>query len=319
MASANNDRVVEAGGDDQSFIEGTSPHSPPIVTAKVLDVDEAGTNVGRSDPHERQADRPHPSEQVLPPWEQVQISTPRSELSSLPSAVHTPAASWTSEDLNSLPRDLPVHGSTQSDPFLHRRGDYFSPVVLQNRNVTQLSRATSTSTLSSTSDDGLIHGRRDSISAPQSPERPPLVSGEIATHTVTGPTSNPQPPRPTSVPNLTHPTGRRRRDGPEYPNYPDQSFAALQSQHYPPPYPPHRLRTRSSHTSQCSSYSSSTSRSRECTTMPLSAKTAGNTPAQSPGLFTPTISRSKNTGDESEESHYNTPLLHSTHLQAPKE
>lgn len=321
MASANNERGVEGderGEGERSVTERALPTLPPIVTTKVLHVHEAD-HTGFSELHEQLENRSHPSEPTPPPLEHAQISTPMSELSSLPSAVHTPAVSWTSDDLNALPHDRPVHDATPDDPFRHRRDDYFSPVVLQNRNVTELSRATSTSTLSSTSDDGLIHGRRNSISAPQSPERRPPVSRELATHTVMGPTSNPQPPRPTSVPNLTHATGRRRRDGPEYPNYPDQSFAALQSQHYPPPYPPHRLRTRNSHPSQGSSYSSSTSRSRDGPTMPPGAKTADNTPAQSPGLFTPTASRSKNTGDESEESHYNTPLLHPTHLQAPKE
>lgn len=278
--------------------------------------------MGFSKLHEPPEDpsRPSPSEQVLPPSEHDQTSTPQSELSSLPSAVHTPAVSSTSEDLNALPCDRPVQDSTPGDPFRHRGDDAFSPAVLQNRNLTKLSRPASTSTLSSISDGGLTHGRRNSNSAPQSPERHPPVSGDFSTHAVTEPTSNPQLPRPTSVPILNRSTGRRRRDGPEYPTYPDQSFAALQSQHCPPPYQPYRLRTRSSHPSRGSSYSSSSStRPRDGPTVPSGPKTAGNTPAQSPGLFTPTISRSKNPGDESEESRYNTPLLHPTHMQAPKE
>lgn len=319
MASANNDRVMEGGEDDRSGTEGTPPELPPIVTAPVLDLDGAAITMGFSELHEQHEGPSHPSESVRPPLEHHQGSTPKSELSSLQSAIHTPAVSWTSEDFNSLPRDLPVQDSTQGDPFLHRGGDSFSLALLPNRHVTELSRAASTSTLSSTSDDGLFHGRRNSTSAPQSPERHPVASREVSTHTTTGPTSNPQPPRPTSVPNLTHSTGRRRRDGPEYPNYPNQSFAALQSQHHPLSYQPHPLRTRSSHPSQGSSYSSSTSRSRDGPTVPPGAKTAGNTPAQSPGLYTPTMSRSQNPGDESEESHYNTPLLHPTHMQAPKE
>lgn len=312
MASAGHERGRDEGEQDRSVTDGTPPPPwPPTVTVKGLDRDEADRPVAGSAPHQHHDDPSHPSAPVRPPWEHDQTSTPRSEFSSLPSVAHTPAGSWTSGDLKALP----IPETTHDDPFRPQRGDYFSG-ILQNRNVTELSRAASTSTLSSTSDDGVIQSRRNSISAPQSPERRPPVAPHTAT---TGPTSNPQPPRPTSVPNLTHPTGRRRRDGPEYPNYPDQSFAALQSQRYPPPYQPHPLRTRSSHPSQGSSYSSSTSRSRDGTTMPPGAKTAGNTPAQSPGLFTPTISRSKIPGDESEESHYNTPLLHPTHLQAPKE
>jgi hypothetical protein len=45
----------------------------------------------------------------------------------------------------------------------------------------------------------------------------------------------------------------------------------------------------------------------------------GSTPVHSPRLFTPTMSRNRASGDESEDSHYNTPLLHHTHLQAPIE
>lgn len=320
MSSTNNDPAREEGEGDRSVTDGISPRVPRPVAARVLDLDRAGITVGFSELHEqpeKHEDWSRPTESVLPP-EHDQIGTPISDLSSLRSIVHTPAVSWTPEDLSSLPPDRLVHDATPDDPFPHRRGDYFSTAVLQNRNVIDLTRAESTSTLSSTSDDGLIPSRRNSTSAPQSPERRPPVARDFSAHTVLGPTSNPQPPRPTSVPNLTKSTGRRRRDG-EYPNYPDQSFVALQSQHYPPPYRPHRLRTRSSNPSQGSSYSSGTSRSRDGTNMPPGAKTTGNTPAQSPGLFTPTISRSKNLGDESEESHYSTPLLHPTHLQAPKE
>ncbi|MCJ1467757.1 hypothetical protein MMC07_006382 [Pseudocyphellaria aurata] len=324
MSSANNDPAREDGEGDRSGIEGTSPCVLRTVTARVLDLDRAGITVGTvglSELHEnpeKHEDWTCPTETVFPS-EYNPIGTPRSDLSSLQSIVHTPEVSWTPEDLNSLPPDRPLHDATPDDPFLHRRGDYFSPAVLQNRNVTNLTRAESTSTLSSTPDDGVIPSRRNSTSAPQSPERRSPVARDFSAHAVLGPTSNPQPPRPTSVPNLTQPTGRSRRDGPEYPNYPDQSFAALQTQHYPPPSRPHRLRTRSSNPSQGSSYSSGTSRSRDGTNMLPGAKTTGNTPAQSPGLFTPTISRSKNPGDESEESHYSTPLLHPTHLQAPKE
>ena len=48
------------------------------------------------------------------------------------------------------------------------------------------------------------------------------------------------------------------------------------------------------------------------------AKTVGNTPAQSPGLLSPTLTAKRPTTD-SEEGHYTTPMLHPAHLQAPKE
>ncbi|MCJ1398288.1 hypothetical protein MMC11_001485 [Xylographa trunciseda] len=113
------------------------------------------------------------------------------------------------------------------------------------------------------------------------------------------------------------PAPQLRRDGPHYPN---QSFAALQSQYYPPPYQPHPLRTRSSHPSQNTSYSSASSpQSRDRASIVAGARTAGNTPAQSPGLFSPSTSKYRMAGDHEEESQYNTPLLHPSHLAAPKE
>jgi serine/threonine protein kinase len=113
----------------------------------------------------------------------------------------------------------------------------------------------------------------------------------------------------TSKPQVT------RREGPYYPN---QSFAALQQQCHPPPYEPHPLRARNSHPSQNSFFSSTASTySRSRPSMSSGARTAGNTPAQSPGLFTTTSgSKYPNSGDDVE---YVAPMLHPTHLQAPKE
>lgn len=108
-----------------------------------------------------------------------------------------------------------------------------------------------------------------------------------------------------------------RREGPHYPN---QSFAALQSQYYPLPYEPHPLRSRSSHPSQNSFYSSASStKSRNPSAMTSGAKTAGNTPAQSPGLFSASSSSNRYVGEDGPEVQYITPMLHPTHLQAPKE
>ena len=140
---------------------------------------------------------------------------------------------------------------------------------------------------------------------------------ESATHTVIGP-SNPKSgmTRPTSVPNLnTKSTSgrRRRREGPDYPVYSDQSFAALHSQQHPRPYQPRPLRTRSSHSSQNSSYSSISSRQSRDFPMPSGARTMGNTPAQSPGLFSPTLPRGR------PDDVTRTPTLHPSHLQTPTE
>ncbi|MCJ1473211.1 hypothetical protein MMC13_001862 [Lambiella insularis] len=128
-------------------------------------------------------------------------------------------------------------------------------------------------------------------------------------------------PTTTSLPPIvtTHkqPATQLRRESPHYPN---QSFAAVQSQYYPPHYQPHPLRTRSSHPSQNTSYTSAPSpQSRDRSSCVSGARTVGNTPAQSPGLFSPTTSSHKLASGMMEDSQYVTPLLHSTHLQAPKE
>jgi len=146
-----------------------------------------------------------------------------------------------------------------------------------------------------------------------------------ATQTAIGPTTfKAGSARPTSVPNFKSQSGSRgRREGPAYPNYPDQSFAALQSQYYPPPYQPHPLRTRSSQSSHNASYSSdSSAKGRDFSTMPSGAKTVGNTPAQSPGLFSPSVPRNRPATQDSEDSAVRTPTLHPSqnlHLQAPIE
>ena len=137
------------------------------------------------------------------------------------------------------------------------------------------------------------------------------------------PSFNTGNPRPTSVPTIQSKAFSRRREGPEYPNYPDQSFKALQHQQYPPPYrpvSPRPLRTRSSHLSQGSSsqvdpHSSSTDLPR----IPSGAKSLGNTPAQSPGLFTTPFPANRQPSRNDDEMRSNTPMLHPTHHKPPKE
>lgn len=114
-----------------------------------------------------------------------------------------------------------------------------------------------------------------------------------------------------------------QRDGPHYPN---QSYAALQAQHYPPPYLPLILRTRSSHPSHYSSFSAT-----QISTFGLAydqdrsmadsgSRTVGNSPAGSPGLFSPTTPPLRPGQQSSEDpGFYSSPYLHYTHRQAPKE
>ncbi|KAL5337025.1 kinase-like domain-containing protein [Aspergillus crustosus] len=93
----------------------------------------------------------------------------------------------------------------------------------------------------------------------------------------------------------------------EYPVYPDQSYAVLQSQIHPTYHP--SLRTRSSYPTEATPTPS----------QDRAARTAGNTPISSPGLFsvkppglTPSL---ESDGDD----HSKNSLLHPTHLQPPKE
>lgn len=201
--------------------------------------------------------------------------------------------------------------------------DYFIPEaslpfdVRHNTN----SRVTSTSTLASSAVSS-VHIQHDPASTPYSPPRLHSSSQEPPIPTTNSDPSTKKPPRPTSVPILmsNSPSTRRRRDGPECPRYPDQSFAALQSPPWPASYQPHPLRTRSSHASQNSSFSSIPSRnSRDQIALVTGAKTVGGTPAQSPGLFSPVYPASRSQMDESEDSQSSTPLMHPAHTQTPKE
>ncbi|KAK7512167.1 serine/threonine-protein kinase-like protein PAK1 [Phyllosticta citriasiana] len=126
-----------------------------------------------------------------------------------------------------------------------------------------------------------------------------------------------------------------------YPRYPNQAYSALQNQIDYPRFPnpplqahqqhppgPHLLRARSSHPSQYSSFSSSHVPSlhpaqhlaSEILGHEQGSRTAGNSPAGSPGLFDvnpppirPVLAPSEETG------YYSSPYLHFTHRQVPKE
>lgn len=234
------------------------------------------------------------------------------DVPSVPSSIHTPAPSSTSEDTGRLSRSSSLHEMQDRHSRTNRPWSYLGPTMPQGTDVTDLARAGSTSTLSSTSGDGFVSSQPNTGSAPESPDVHLPVGRGLTTQTVV-PISHPEPSHPTPVP-----TALSRRDGAGYPNYPNQSFSALQSQTHTPYYPPRPLRARTSHSSQSSLNTSSVGDQRYAPTT-SGARTVGSTPIHSPHLFTPTMSRNRASGDESEDSHYNTPLLHHTHLQAPIE
>ena len=199
---------------------------------------------------------------------------------------------------------------------MSRHPDYFTQKAPQESIVADISRTPSSSNVSSAGFSGSTYSQRDMSSTPVSPD------SRASTWKDYVPSFNPESNRPVSVPNFQSRPMSRRRDGPDYPIYPDQSFKALQNQHYPPPYQPgelHHLRTRSSTPSQNPSVSSIDEASgRGYPPVPSGAKTVGNTPAQSPGLFTPVLSKKHWTG-EPDETRSGTPMLHPAHLQPPKE
>lgn len=225
-----------------------------------------------------------------------------------------PARSGTWQMLRAL-QDFSLSEPHNSDKISRERGRTRSSEAPRGESVANVSRVESMSPgssglsemLATTTDD-------DGVALPMWEPRPSMSGRDVSSQAVTAAGLPPESARPTSVP-----TARRQRDGPEYPTYPNQAFAALHSQYYPPPYQPHPLRTRSSHPSQRSLYSTRSSRGRDGSPMPSGAKTADNTPAQSPSLFTPTFSRNRDFVDDYEDSDYSAPLLHPAHLPAPKE
>ena len=113
----------------------------------------------------------------------------------------------------------------------------------------------------------------------------------------------------------------------EHPQYPNQAHSALHSQHYSPPYlPKYTLRQQKSNPSPHLAYSqhaqptASGHADEPRATAESGSKTAGNSPANSPGLFTPTSSplRPEFTDSESLVG-YSSPYLHFTQRQMPKE
>ncbi|KAL4896476.1 hypothetical protein BDV59DRAFT_198849 [Aspergillus ambiguus] len=113
-----------------------------------------------------------------------------------------------------------------------------------------------------------------------------------------------------SLPRRTSQLGQSEpQSASDYPVYPDQSYAVLQSQIHPTYQPPY-LRTRSSYPSRTESLSRIGSA--------RASRTVGNTPVSSPGLFSFRSPRSTPFASD-DEGATSSPYLHPTHLQPPKE
>lgn len=171
------------------------------------------------------------------------------------------------------------------------------------------------------------------------PERPSLRRDQLSTaSTMSNATVRAYSPADTLPPLASHlPTPHH-----QYPQYPNQAYSALQNQmeyprfpnpplqaHQNPPPGPHLLRTRSSHPSQYTSFSATHVPSlhpaqhfaHDTAAHENGSRTAGNSPAGSPGLFDlknnaqirPVLALPEETG------YYSSPYLHFTQRQIPKE
>ena len=224
------------------------------------------------------------------------------------------------EDVQDPPKQAShTEGDTAALPA--GSGDYFAATVPRGSTVTDFAQNTSSSAIPTSTQDGRPPSQHVDTLTLDHQEDSETSWRDFSTQTVIGPTFIPGSTRPTSVPNFQSTT--RRRDGPEYPTYPDQSFQALQHQVYPPPYSPgspHPLRTRSSHPSQNYSVSSTDVQAiKEFPQTSSGAKTVGNTPAQSPGLFSPMFPTKRQWPAGSDDGRSATPMLHPSHHKAPKE
>ena len=237
-------------------------------------------------------------------------STPRSEVPSTADTHAYPATSNVAEEPGYFaPRPLPYHPtankSTGSIAFHPAQSQSVPPPSLLAESVA--AGAHGITRPSSTSFDH--HGR-------------PIVQRDLSsTSTASTATVTAAPSEPAAFPTSTNTTKRLTQ---EYPQFPNQAYAALQSQLHPSPYPPpHPFRARSAHPSDYTSFSvvgTPLHHPQSRLVTDSGSKTAGNSPSGSPGLFTPTASPvPPNVMQFEDDGYYSTPYLHFTHRQAPKE
>ena len=227
-----------------------------------------------------------------------------------------------SEDVQHKPKSQ-LQGDSNIDGLTSGSADYFTVKILPETNVTDFVQSTVSASGPSRLDNSPGIRYRNTSPSCVCPDSRTSSWKDFSTQRVIGPSYNPGSTRPTSVPNFQAKSLSRRREGPDYPTYPDQSFQALQNQQYPTPYhpgSPRPLRTRSSHPPQNIPFTSTDGNNVSGMPQPSSgAKTVGNTPAQSPGLFSPIFPVRKPWAVESDDGRSSTPMLHPSHHKEPKE
>ncbi|KAF2736351.1 kinase-like protein [Polyplosphaeria fusca] len=240
-------------------------------------------------------------------------------------------SSWRAEDGESTPRSEVPSSLENANAALCQvqntedEPGYFSPRPLRLYGAKLPSSTDPSPTSSLNVSTASMHSPKPPLSAPpteqshllhgETPGRPSVQRDHSAASTASAATVRAHTVDP--IQSFTPPS-RPHRDGPQYPN---QSYAALHHQHHPPSYSPHILRTRSSHPSHYTSHSITTAalaRDAHRDIMDSGSRTVGNSPATSPGLFSPTTPPLRHV-DSDEQGFYSSPYLHHTQRQAPKE
>lgn len=156
---------------------------------------------------------------------------------------------------------------------------------------------------------------QDDVSALTSAGKAEEKSKDDSTDTIVAPNQVTGNPRPNSEPDFQTMSQSRRREAHGYTHHANLPFGAPSNlSHNLQPLRAQAISPQQSYHYHRSNASSAS----DLGQMPSGAKTAGNTPAQSPAPFFPSAVNKRWTG-ETEEGHYHAPLQQSVHLQAPKE
>jgi serine/threonine protein kinase len=231
--------------------------------------------------------------------------TPRSELPSLPDAVTAsllaqmhplkPEPSYFSPQ----PRRLYAAHISRSTPASSEP----SPTLSTNASATSFTIL----------EPSIAEHAAQSFHTPAYPDRPVFQRDISSVSTASNATV-----RASSVdPDHTYAASPQQlRDGPVYPN---QSYAALHLQQYPPivrSHSSHPAHSAANSLSSLSAFGVSHDHYRDI--MDSAPRTVGNSPVSSPGLFDPNNRRSKHI-EQPNDGLYSSPWLHHMHRQAPKE
>ncbi|KAL1886249.1 hypothetical protein Plec18167_000178 [Paecilomyces lecythidis] len=225
-----------------------------------------------------------------PAVDRLQAGDAAGDRASLVGSEDVPVSSDSTTSAAPMSRQTTVKQATYEDLRPSHQHGYHYPH--HSASGSRLSSAkTSSSSLQALNEDVVTDARSDNSSI----MRNPLVQ-KVAQHFD-------QPVEPLA------PSTQSVNTSGDFPVYPDQSYAVLQSQVHPTPYP--FLRSRSSypvHSDISARYPNG-----------RGARTAGNTPISSPGLFSSRSPRSTPPYASDDESRLGSPYLHPTHLQPPKE